>query len=385
MRALRGVGAPLTKFLIFALVTLGCTALLAGTIANQLGGATANYSAKFTDATGVNKGDEVRISGVRVGEVQNVSLVDRKVALVEFSMRRDVMLPRSTQAVIRYRNLIGQRYIALDQGVGPPGDRLPVGATIPLAQTHPAVNLTQLFNGFRPLFQALSPNDVNQLSFELIKVLQGEGGTITSLLAHTASLTSTIADKDQVIGSVIDNLNQVLDTVNAKDDEFTQLIITVRQLVHGLSEDRHTIGDAVDSLGDLTDSTADLLKDARPPLKDDIRYLGDLAHNLNDNQELVERFLSTLPRKLDVLTPLGTYGSWFNFYLCDFDGSITIPKEVAGIPVPGPLAGTTVPIPVISNPATRCTAAGLPYNFGIHDEQPEHANPLVTIPGLGGG
>jgi phospholipid/cholesterol/gamma-HCH transport system substrate-binding protein len=175
---------------------------------------------------------------------------------------------------------------------------------------------------------------------------------------------------------VIDNLNQVLDTVNAKDDEFTQLIITVRQLVHGLSEDRHTIGDAVDSLGDLTDSTADLLKDARPPLKDDIRHLGDLAHNLNDNQELVERFLSTLPRKLDVLTPLGTYGSWFNFYLCDFDGSLTLPKALGGV---------TVPLPLVSNPATRCTAPGLPNNFGIHDEQAKHANPLVTIPGLGGG
>jgi len=198
----------------------------------------------------------------------------------------------------------------------------------------------------------------------------------SSLLAHTASLTSTIADKDQVIGSVIDNLNQVLDTVNAKDDEFTQLIITVRQLVHGLSEDRHTIGEAVDSIGDLTDSTADLLKDARPPLKDDIRHLGDLAHNLNDNQDLVERFLSTLPRKLDVLTPLGTYGSWFQFYLCDFDGSLTLPAV---------LGGGTFPLPLITNPATRCTAQGLPNNFGIHDEQPKHANPLVTIPGLGGG
>jgi phospholipid/cholesterol/gamma-HCH transport system substrate-binding protein len=383
VRSLRGVGGPLTKFLIFAVVTALSTALLAGTIANQMGGATNVYSAKFVDATGVNKGDEIRIAGVRVGSVEDIRLVDRKVALVEFSVRQDLALPRTTQATIKYRNLIGQRYIALEQGVGPPGPPLAVGATIPLTQTHPALNLTQLFNGFQPLLRALSPDDVNQLSFELIKVLQGEGGTVTSLLAHTASLTSTIADKDQVIGQVIDNLNQVLDTVNNRDQEFTQLIITVRQLVDGLSRDRNTIGDAVRSVGELTQATADLLSDARPPLKADIEHLGDLAHNLNDNQDLVERFLVTLPRKLDVLTPLATYGSWFNFYLCDLGGTVTLP------------GGGTQDIPLLTSTQPRCTAAGLPNDFGIHDDNHAHhdhqadkARPAdpASLPGpLGGG
>jgi phospholipid/cholesterol/gamma-HCH transport system substrate-binding protein len=325
MRSLRGLGGPLTKFIIFAVVTLLCTGLLAGTIANQVGGDTVSYSARFSDATGVNKGDEVRIAGVRVGQVDDIRLVDRNVALVELSVERSVVLPRSTEATIKFRNLIGQRYISLTQGVGSPGERLVAGATIPLERTHPAVNLTQLFNGFKPLFQALSPEQVNQLSFELIQVLQGEGGTITSLLSHTASLTSTIADKDQVIGSVIDNLNQVLDTVNARDAEFTQLVITVRELVSGLSQDRNTIGEAIDSIGELTDTTAGLLADARPPLQADIQHLGDLAGNLNDNQKLVDRFLTTLPEKLDVLIPLGTYASWFNFYLCDLGGGFTLP------------------------------------------------------------
>jgi phospholipid/cholesterol/gamma-HCH transport system substrate-binding protein len=367
MRSLRGLGGPMAKFLIFAVITVLCTLVLAGTIANQVGGATNEYSAKFTDATSVNKGDEIRIAGVRVGSVDEIQLVDRKVALIRFSVRRDIVLPQSTQATLKYRNLIGQRYIALEQGVGPPGQTLAPGATIPLSQTHPALNLTELFNGFRPLLAALSPDDVNQLSFELIKVLQGEGGTVTSLLAHTASLTSTIADKDRVIGEVIDNLNQVLDTVNGRDQELTQLIITVRQLVEGLSQDRRTIGEAVDSIGDLTQTTADLLEDVRPPLRADIRHLGDLAHNLNENQDLVERFLTTLPRKLDVLIPLGTYASWFNFYVCDLSGTITIPTNILGVPVPPPLGGSRLDIPVESNPATRCTAAGLPNNFGIHD------------------
>ena len=51
------------------------------------------------------------------------------------------------------------------------------------------------------------------------RCFQGEGGTITSLLAHTASLTSAIAGKDKVIGQVIANLNTVLDTVNERTAE----------------------------------------------------------------------------------------------------------------------------------------------------------------------
>jgi phospholipid/cholesterol/gamma-HCH transport system substrate-binding protein len=385
--ALRGVGAPLTKFVIFAVITLMCTGLLAGTIANRIGGDTTSYSARFTDATGVNKGDEIRIAGVRVGQVDDIKLVDRKVAQIDFSIKADLVLPRSTQARIKFRNLIGQRFVALEQGVGAP-ERLAENATIPLEQTHPAVNLTQLFNGFRPLFQALSPQDVNQLSFELVKVLQGEGGTVTDLLTHTASLTSTIADKDKVIGSVIDNLNDVLDTVNKRDDEFTQLIQTVRQLVSGLSQDRHTIGDAVGGIGELTDATADLLHDARPPLKQDIKHLGKLADNLNDNQDLVTRFLVTLPKKLDVLTPLGTYASQFNFYLCNLQGAvggtINLPAPIPPITIPTTPLAIPLPPGTVIGSAARCDAAGLPNNFGIHNATPTTAaSPLSTL--LGGG
>jgi phospholipid/cholesterol/gamma-HCH transport system substrate-binding protein len=366
MRSLRGVGAPLLKFLIFAAVTIMCTVLLAGTIANHIGGDTVEYKARFSDATSLVNGDDVRIAGVRVREIK---LVDRNVALVTIAVQRAIHLPKSVQATIKYRNLIGQRFVALDRGAGPPAPPLNEGDTIPITQTHPAVNLTQLFDGFRPLFQALTPPEINQLSFELVQVLQGEGGTVSSLLAHTASLTSTIADKDAVIGQVINNLNQVLDTVNSRDSEFTELVVTVRQLVSGLAKDRNTIGEAIDSIGDLTDTTADLLHDARPPLRDDIQHLGLLARTLNNNPA-TERFVKYLPRKLDALTPLGTYASWFNFYLCDIAVKVTIPS-LDFIPDPlkmvlGPLAGQslTLPIPpglIGSDP--RCTSATNPPEF----------------------
>ena len=173
----------------------------------------------FTDATGVIKGDDVRIAGVKVGTVKDVEIVDRTRALVTFTVDADTPLNEATNATIRYRNLVGQRYISLTQESATPP--LAEGDTIPSSAPQPALDLTVLFNGFKPLFQALSPADVNQLSYEIIQVFQGEGGTLESLLAHTASVTTTLADRDQVIGDLIDNLNEVLDHLGDRDQQLS--------------------------------------------------------------------------------------------------------------------------------------------------------------------
>ena len=191
---------------IFVLVTTMATALLAITIGNISFGATKSYKAVFSDATGVVKGDDIRIAGVKVGTVQGVEIVNRDQAVVEFDVDEQHRLTESIQATIRYRNLVGQRYIALTQGPGGAGV-LREGATIPLERTQPALDLTVLFNGFKPLFAALSPGDVNKLAYEIIQVFQGEGGTLESLLGRTASVTSTLAARDELIGDLISNLN----------------------------------------------------------------------------------------------------------------------------------------------------------------------------------
>ncbi len=199
--------------------------------------------------------------------------------------------------------------------------------TIPIDQTKPALDLTELFNGFRPLFTALTPEDVNKLSYEIIQVFQGEGGTMESLLAHTASLTNTIADKDKVVGEVIDNLNEVLTAVNAKTPELNDTITKMQQLVSGLASDREPILDAVDALGDLAVTTAGFLGEARKPLKDDIAALGELTKLLNDHEETVEHFIQFMPHKLKTITRTASYGSWFNFYNCKAEIALRFNSE----------------------------------------------------------
>ncbi|MDN0200704.1 MlaD family protein [Streptomyces sp. S.PNR 29] len=321
----RQTAAPLVRFSLFALVTILATALLAATIVNVSFTPKDTYRAVFTDVTGLEEGDDIRIAGVRVGQVEGIRIKDRTLAEVTFTVGADRPLLASTGAVVRYRNLVGQRYIALTEGAGD-GTRLRPGGTIPLSRTQPALDLNTLLNGFKPLFAALSPNDVNQLATEIIRTLQGEGGTVNSLLAHTASLTSTLADRDELIGSVISNLNTVLETLDRRSGRFSGLLKELRRVVSGLSADRKPLGESLVSIGDLTEATSGLLKDARPPLKDDIAELSRLTGTLNRNDKTVEGVLKRLPNKLNELTGTASYGSWFNFYLCDFDGRIVLPK-----------------------------------------------------------
>ncbi|MEU0284578.1 MlaD family protein [Streptomyces sp. NPDC006147] len=314
----RPLTGPLLKSLAFVVVTALATTLLGlGVAGSGAGGGGRTYKALFTDVTGLRDGDSVRVSGVTVGEVTDVRVVQQRLAQVTFTVREDRRLPRSTTAAVKYLNMVGQRYVSLGRGSGDLGGTLEEGATVPLDRTTPALDLTLLFNGFKPLFEGLSPKDVNELAGSIVQVLQGEGATVDSLIRRIGSLSTTVAAKDKVIGAVVENLTTVLDTLNDREDSFDDLVVTLRDLVSGFDEDREPLGRAVVAMGDLTTVTADLLDDGRAPLKRDIRELGRLSRNLGEHTPQIEEFLDRTPAKMTALARLSSYGSWFNLYLCE--------------------------------------------------------------------
>jgi phospholipid/cholesterol/gamma-HCH transport system substrate-binding protein len=348
------MAGPLTKLLVFALVTILAAYVLLSTITNAGYGEQTVYRAQFTDVAGLVEGDEVRIAGVRVGQVIGIGLVpdqtDRPVAEVELEVDADVPLPTGVEATIRYRNLVGQRYIALTEGEGSGGETLDENAVIPLAQTTPALDLTTLFGGFRPLFTALNPEDMNRLSYEIIQVFQGEGGTVEGLLRHVASLTDALADRDAVIGDMIDNLSTVLTSIAQRDQQLSSLIVSLQQFVTGLADDRDAIFDSLQTIDTLAVTTADFLAEARAPLNADIEALGDLSTNLAEDGELVEDFLQLAPTKIDLITRTAINGSWFNFFMCSADATITLPATG----LPGNEQESAVLSPTLESGAEGC-------------------------------
>ncbi len=316
--------SSLIKLIIFMIVTLFLTLTLAQTIGNISFDSQTGYKALFSDTTGLFGGNDVRIAGVKVGTVTGVKVVDKKYAQVSFKIKKGVKLFTTTKARIRYLNLIGGRFLALDDAPSTNPSVLKPHAEIPLSQTQPALDLTVLFNGFKPLFQALNPADVNKLAFEIVQTLQGEGGTLNELLIRTASLTNTIADRDAVIGDVINNLNTVLATVDSRDSELDQLIVQLQRLFGGLAQDRQAIGDSLVNIDNLASDFSGLLADARAPLAGDITRLNTVTQQLASQKSALAQKLQQIPQTLNAVGRTATYGSWFNFFLCKADGDISV-------------------------------------------------------------
>ncbi|WP_310963719.1 MlaD family protein [Nocardioides terrisoli] len=315
------------KLGIFTLVSILVTGLLAVIMGHFGFGSQSQYHALFSSASELKKGDDVRVAGVSVGEVKDVSLEGRDHAIVTFKVQSGVPMTTASGAQVRFLNLVGDRYLALTQGK-PGAPRLRPGATIPMSQTTPALDLTALFNGFQPLFQALTPADVNKLSMNLVRVLQGEGGTIQGLLARTASLTNALADRDQLVGEVISNLSGTLKTVDDRHQQLTRLVVQLRDWLGHLSTDRKAIGASLQNVSSLTHEVAGLVTGARPYAKQDIAQLRRVMSILNRpaNQKLMSDTLKRLPTTLRRQARIGTFGSWYNYYLCDFTGKVILPK-----------------------------------------------------------
>lgn len=332
----------------FSLVLLMLTGIIIVVFGQVRFDRTASYSAVFSDIGGLREGQFVRASGVEVGKVSGMRLVDggRRVQ-VDFAVDESLPLYESTTATIRYADLIGNRYIELQRGQGEGAEReLAPGGTIPLERTQPPLSLDALIGGFRPLLRSLDPEKVNNISRSLITVFQGQGGSIASILDQTAELTTELADHDQAIGEVIVNLRNVLATTVKHQREFDDTLVNLQRLISGLSSRTDPLARATAHISDAAGTVADLLADERPPIQDSVAYLEQVAQPLVDKEADIDELLGKLPGAFKILGRAGgVYGDFFNFYMCD------LTLKVNGLQPGGPVRM----VKLTSQPTGRCT------------------------------
>lgn len=307
--------ATLVKFAVFAVVMVTLTAFMVLTFSRYQSRDTTPYSAIFVNASGLRSGDSVRVAGIQVGSVKSVALQRDKTVLVAFGLDRTIPLTVGSRAAIRYLNLVGDRYLEIVDGPGPTS-RMPAGARIPVERTDPALDLDALLGGLKPVIQGLDPRDVNALTSALIDVFQGQGGTLESLLSKTSSFTDTLADNSAVMQQLIDNLTAAVGTISDNGEKFSATLARLHELVGQLAGDRNTIGSAIESLSRGTASVSELLAQARPPLATTVAELNRLAANLDAQPDRLDSAIKKAPDNYRKMTRLGSYGSFFNYYLC---------------------------------------------------------------------
>ena len=176
----------MVKVAIFTITMLLVAFGLVVTFGEFRFGPSSTYHANFIDATRLKGNQKVRIAGVPVGSVKEVKLNPDNTVDVAFSVDKRYTLYSSTRALIRYDNLVGDRFLEITSG---PGElrKLPPEGTIDQRHTQPALDLDALLGGLRPVLKGLDADKVNTVSSYVIDLLQGQGGALSDLLANTNS------------------------------------------------------------------------------------------------------------------------------------------------------------------------------------------------------
>lgn len=309
----------LIKVSIFAVAMVLVSASLVVVFGDFRFGPESTYHATFTDVSKLKAGQKVRIAGVPVGAVSGVKLNHDNTIDVKFGVDSRYTLYSSTRAVIRYENLVGDRYLEITSG---PGElrKLPAGGTINSQHTQPALDLDALLGGLRPLVKGLDADKINTISSAVIQLLQGQGGALSNVLADTSAFSSALGQRDQLIGDAITNLNTVLGTVDQKSAQFSASVDQLQQLITGLAKNKDAVAGAIPPLASTTTDLTELLKNSRRPLQGIIENTRPLATELDNRKAEVNNDVEQLGEDYLRLAALGAYGSFFNIYFC----SVTI-------------------------------------------------------------
>src|SRR6201999_2056654 len=318
------------KVIIFTVAMLLVSAGLVVVFGDFRFGPESTYHATFIDASRLKAGQKVRIAGVPVGAVSGVKLNQDNTIDVKFGIDKRYTLYSSTRAVVRYENLVGDRYLEITSG---PGElrKLPSGSTIPKQNTQPALDLDALLGGLRPVLKGLDGAKVNEVSNAVLELLQGQGGAVSNLLSTTGSFTQNLAARDQLIGDVINNLNTVLGTVDEKGAQFNASVDQLQKLVTGLAEGRDPTAGAIPPLASAENDITDMLQKSRRPLQGVIENTRPLAQRIDARKGDVNKVIEPLAENYLRLNALGAYGSFFNYFICGVRLKINGPS--AGLPL----------------------------------------------------
>ncbi|MDO3333943.1 MCE family protein [Mycobacteroides abscessus] len=304
-------------------------------------GSSNSYHAEFTSVSRLKTGQDVRIAGIPVGTVQKIT-IEKDHADVQFDVDRRYRLYTSTRAMIRYENLVGDRYLEIATGPGELNN-LPPGALIPRTNTEPALDLDALLGGLRPVLKGLDAAKVNEVSNAVIELLQGKGGALQEVLSNTGAFTEKLAARDQLIGDVITNLNTVLGTVDDKSAQLDTSVDQLQQLVTTLSNGRDPVAGAIPPLASAETDLTEMLTASRRPIQGIIENVRPLATELDNRKGEVNTVIEPLAEDYLRLSNLGAYGSFFNIYFCQLKFKINGPAGsdiiVPGIAPPDPNKG----------------------------------------------
>lgn len=267
------------------------------------------YSAQFAEAGGLKEGNEVRVAGVKVGKVTDLSL---KGAVVTVKFRADIdRLGDQTTASVKVKTLLGQKFLAID----PLGSKT-LDGPIPLAKTTTPYDVNEAFSG---LSDAIGEIDTDQLetSFDALSdAFRNTPESVRTMVTGLTDLSRTISSRDAELTKLFESTSTVSKTLKDRNAEFAKILTDGSSLLDELAQRRETVSAMLDGTARLGVQLKGLVKDNEKALKPALAKLDDVSRILQENQDNLDSALQKLGPYYRVLTSAMGNGKFIDSYVC---------------------------------------------------------------------
>ncbi|HJR24265.1 MAG TPA: MlaD family protein [Acidimicrobiales bacterium] len=327
-----------TKLSAFVAVTVGLTLWIAASIVGVDRGGRYELVARFTDVAGLHGGDPVKLAGVGVGRVQGID-VEQGQAIVRFEVDEDVRLPEDSTVAVRWRNLIGQRYLWLSPGEA--DEHLADGDTVEDAQD--VVDLGQLVNQLAPLAQAVSPEQINRILTALLEAFDGNEATFDGLVRDLDTVLASLAERDDTIAQLLEDYGAIAGAVASRDAQIDQMVQNLVAIASTFSENDALLDRALVELGAVSGSLDQLLSTGAADLGDALDHLAVLTRTAAEDIGSLEAAFANLPGLFEAVFPALNRGEYLRVSV------LCLTLQTGQCPYPTTLSGPPGGPPLITN------------------------------------
>lgn len=279
------------------------------------------YRAAFSEASGLKAGDEVRIAGVRVGQVESIEL-DGDQVVTEFRVDTPSTLGSRTAAEIKVKTLLGDMFLALQ----PAGDgELEEGSTIPRSRTKSAYDVVSAFEGLASRADAIDTDQLGEAFDTLAELTDDTPAAFQGTLEGLSRLSRTVASRNEEIGQLLRNLDTVSGTLSERDQDLVALMKQSDVLLRALVARREAVHTLLVSTSRLSRELTTLVRQSREDLRPALQQLEGVVDVLLKNQSNLDESLRLLAPFYRVFANTLGSGPWFDTFIANLPPTFAVP------------------------------------------------------------
>jgi phospholipid/cholesterol/gamma-HCH transport system substrate-binding protein len=246
------------------------------------------YDAMFTDAGGIAPGDDVNVSGIKVGSVESVAL-DGTAAKVSFTVDRNIQVGDQSMAAIKSDTVLGQKLLEIT----------PTGSgsisTIPLGRTTTPYTLSAALQDLGGNTAALDKAKLEEALQTLTGSLRDATPQLRGALDGVASLSRTLNTRDAALADLLTRAQSVTKTLADRSEQVDQLIVDGNQLFAALDERRQALSQLIAGIDEVSQQISGLVADNRKEFGPVLEKLNAVLSNLNERRDYISEALKRLP------------------------------------------------------------------------------------------